>query len=321
MWHIINSHVTIPRWSDAVEEILAGDQAVMLAHTTPASGVVLSPLSNFAIHDRDARTVAVNSSVAMWGKLERIRRNPRVALAFHTRAHSGSERPEYVLVQGIATIGGDDWHDEMGDRWERAGGQPLDTGRFWNWWLRDYHDRVNVSVSVSRMIVWPDLACEGAPQVLGTPLPDNPPTPQDPPARGTGPRIRHRAVARRARRLPDVLLGWTGMDGFPVVVPVSVRDTVPEGIVLEDSSGLVPPGGRRAGLTAHSFSGYVYGQEQHRHTGWLERTGERTVYAPHTRAWYRWPASRIIFNTVAGYGTRRGMRQARRAGIDIGWYR
>ena len=293
----------------------------MLAHTTPAGGVILSPLSNFAIHDRDAGTAAVNSSIAMWGKLERMRRNPRVALAFHTRSHSLSDRPEYVLVQGNATVGGHDWHAALGEEWERVGGQPLDTGRFWNWWLRDYHDRVNIVASVERVVVWPDVACRGARQVLGTALPESPPDAQKPPGRGTGPRVRHRAVARRVRRLPHVLLGWTGADGFPVVVPVTVRETLPEGIVLDDPAGLVPPGGRRAGLTTHSFSRHVYGQEQHRHTGWLERTGERVVYAPHTRASYRWPASRVIFNAVAGYGTRRGMRRAQRAGIDVGAYR
>lgn len=283
--------------------------------------MVLSPLSNFAIHDRDAGTVAVNSSIAMWRKLERIRRNPRVALAFHTRAHGRSERPEYVLVQGVAAIGGHDWYGALGDQWELVGGQPLDAGRLWNWWLRDYHERVNVVASVERIVVWPDLACHGAHHVLGPQLPEHPPAAQSPPARGTGPRVNHRAVARRARRLPHVLLGWTGADGFPVVVPVTVRGTVREGIVLEDRAGLVPPGGRRAGLTAHSFSRHVYGQEQHRHTGWLERTGEDIVYAPHTRAWYRWPASRFVFNAVAGYGTRRGMRQARRAGVDVDSYR
>ena len=76
----------------------------MLAHTTPASGVVLSPVTNFALQDRDAGTVAVNSSVAMWKKLERMRQNPKVAVAFHARDHGLSDRPEYVLVQGNATI-------------------------------------------------------------------------------------------------------------------------------------------------------------------------------------------------------------------------
>lgn len=71
---------------------------------TPAGGVVLGPVTNFATHDRDAGTVTVNSSIGAWKKLERIRHNPRVALAFHTREHGFTDRPEYVLVQGTASL-------------------------------------------------------------------------------------------------------------------------------------------------------------------------------------------------------------------------
>ena len=75
-------------WPDLVDEILGGDQTVALAHVTPANGVVLTPVTNFALRDRTSGSVAVNSSVGMWRKLQRIQQNPRVAVAFHTRAHS-----------------------------------------------------------------------------------------------------------------------------------------------------------------------------------------------------------------------------------------
>ena len=108
-------------WPDAIDEILAGDQAVALAYVTPAQGVVLIPVTNFALRDREAGTLAVNSSVGMWKKLDRIRKNPHVAVAFHTRAHSLSTRPEYVLVQGRATLSSledpDAWVEVMGDRY------------------------------------------------------------------------------------------------------------------------------------------------------------------------------------------------------------
>src|SRR5439155_22078731 len=52
---------------------------------------------------RDTLTV-VNSSVGVWKKLERIRRNPRVALALHTRRHGANCRAECVLVQGKASL-------------------------------------------------------------------------------------------------------------------------------------------------------------------------------------------------------------------------
>src|SRR5687768_819098 len=96
-------------WPDAVDEVLGGDQVVMLADATPASGTVLLPLTNFGVRDRAAGTLAaVNSSVGMWHKLERIRANPKVALAYHTRKLGFADGPEYVLVQGRATLSAPD---------------------------------------------------------------------------------------------------------------------------------------------------------------------------------------------------------------------
>ena len=183
-------------WPDSVDEILYGDQAVALAYCTPASGVVIAPLTNFGIRDREAGTVTLNSSVGAWT--------------------------------------------------------------------------------------------------------------QRPPGRGTGPRLNHRRAAKRAARLPAVLLGWVGADGLPVVVPVEARGTTEQGMRLEAPEGAVPPGGRRAGLTAHWFAPRVIGQEQRVHTGWLEAgpTGSAPVYAPHTHAGYWFPASEPLYRLVSGGATR-----------------
>src|SRR5438552_17970314 len=87
-------------WPDTVDDIFGGDCVVTLGYVTPASGVVLTPLTNLALRDRSAGTLTVlNSSVGVWKKLERIRRNPRVAVAFHTRKRGTSRRREVVLVQ------------------------------------------------------------------------------------------------------------------------------------------------------------------------------------------------------------------------------
>jgi nitroimidazol reductase NimA-like FMN-containing flavoprotein (pyridoxamine 5'-phosphate oxidase superfamily) len=313
-------------WPDSVDEILGGDQAVALAHVTPAQGVVLTPVTNFALRNREARTVAVNSSVGMWKKLARIRRNPHVAVAFHTRDHALNDRPEYLLVQGRATLSSmedpDAWLDAMGEEnWERIGGKPRDVGPLWNWWLRAYHWRVNIQIDVERLVVWPDLACRGAPEVHGAPLPPEPPAAQRPPARGTGPRIDHIRAASTATKLPHVLLAWVGRDGLPVVVPVEVTGTEERGLVLESPGGLVPGGGRRAGLLAHWFSRHAVGQRQRKHTGWLEADVHpgRAVYAPHTETGYRLPPWRFAFNVGAGFVTRRGVREAQRAGFIGPW--
>jgi Pyridoxamine 5'-phosphate oxidase len=306
-------------WPDAVEEILAGDQAVALAHVTPANGVVLTPVTNFALQDRAAGTVAVNSSFAMWRKLARIEQNPNVALAFHTRAHSLTNRPEYVLLQGRATLGPrddrDGWAKRMGANWERFGGQPRAVGPLWEWWLNAYHWRVDIDVAVTRGQVWPGLDCRGNAVVHGNPPPGDP-SPQRRPAHGTGPRIDHVRASRRLAALPHVLLGWVGGDGLPVIVPVEVVEARAGGIVLRAPPGLVPAGGRRAGLLAHWFSRHAVGQRQRKLTGWLAaEDGGPLVYAPHTEAGYALPPFRTAFNIGAGWATRRGFREARRAGF------
>jgi hypothetical protein len=305
-------------WPDAVDDVLEGDQAIALAVVTPARGVVLTPVTNFAARDRAAGTVqSVNSSVGMWKKLERIQRDPKVALAFHTREHGSSDRPEFVLVQGTASLTSladrGQYIQSIRDVWEQRGGQSVDVGAPWRRWLRVYHCRVALDIAVERVVAWPDLACRGEPAVYGAPLP-GPPESQRPPKKGAAPRINHARAARRARKLPNVLLGWVGGDGFPVVVPVAVGQTGPAGIALDAPAGLVPDGSRRAGMLAHWFSRHVVGQRKHTHTGWLEVDNGAT-YAPHTHSGYDLPPWQFAYNLGAGFVTRRGFRAGRRAGF------
>jgi hypothetical protein len=305
-------------WPDRVDEILAGDQAVVLAHMTPASGVVLTPLTNFGIRDHAAGTIApLNSSIGMWRKLARLQQNPRVAVAYHTRTHGFSNRPEYVLIQGRASLSSledRDWLERHRQSWERFAG-PRDVGLLWERWLSVYHRRVGIEVALERVLVWPDLACKGEPEAYGAPLPAEPPPPQRAPRNGTGPRVDHVRTARRVAARPNRLLGWVGSDGLPVIVPVDVVGTQPEGIVLRAASGSVPAGGRRAGLVGHSFARYTYGQHKRVHSGWLEAEGDAIVYAPHTEHGYFLPWSRTAYRIGAGYVTRRGYREALRAGF------
>lgn len=304
------------RWPDTVDEILAGDQAVVLAYGTPADGAVLTPVTNFAVRDRNAGTVTVNSSVGAPRKLERIRRNPRVALAYHTRRHGFSDRPEYVLVQGQAALSApiENYPASLGENWERFDG-PRGRGPLWGRLLRVYYLRVEIQITVERIVVWPDLACHGSPEVHGVALPAEPPRAQRPPTHGTGPRIDHGRAASAAARLPDVLLGWVDADGYPLPVPVEVAGTDEQGITL-DAPVDVPPGGRRAGLTAHAFTRHVLGQHQRVHTGWMvaERGGHRVHYAPHTQAGHRLPPSKLGYRLAVGLATRRRYRAARRSG-------
>jgi hypothetical protein len=313
------SSTLVRPWSERVEEILDGDHAVALAYATPGGGVVLAPVSNFGLHDRADGFVTVNSSVGAWKKLERIRRNPHVALAFHTRTHATHARPELVLVQGRALLQPPvaDYPSSVLEHWERL--EPWrDLGPLWKRWLRVYALRVEIRVALERVVVWPELACQGTPEVEGAPLPTEAPTPQDPPAKGTAPRVNHARAARRAARLPNVLLGWVGADGFPFVVPVRVGAAVERGILLESPPRVAPPGGRRAGLTAHWFSRGVVGQRQMICTGWMESgpAGDTVTYSPHTLAAYRMPSSRLVYRLAVGLFTRLRYRQASRSRAD-----
>ena len=295
----------------------------MLAYVTPARGVVLIPVTNFGIRDRAAATIsAVNSSVGVSRKLERVRANPRIALAYHTRRHGWTDRPEYVLVQGRASLSPPHprYVDTIPEAFAKyAGGHPKD-GRISEWWLLVWHIRVGITLEVERIVVWPQLSCGGTPAVYGTPLPE-PPDPQRAPAKGTGPRIGQARAARRAAHMPDALLGWIGSDGFPFIVRAEVTGSDDRGIALDVPPGLVPDGGRRAGFTAHRFTEHVLGQRQHIHTGWLEHESDRVAYAPHTNGGHWIPDSALAFQFVAGAGTSwglgsdRGEREARRRGF------
>jgi len=280
----------------------------------------LLPVTNTGLRDRAAgRLTPFTTSIGMWRKLAAIQREPRIAVAYHTRTHGFSEGPEYVLVQGRASLAPFDdrgWIERHRESWERFSG-PRDVG-LWEPLLRTYHWRIAVEMDVERLVVWPELGCRGAPDVNGPPLPQAAPS-QRPPRNGTRPRIDHERAARRASQLPNTLLGWVGGDGFPVIAPVRVEGTNEAGIFLEPPTGIVPRGGRRAGFLAHSFARFTVGQNQRKHTGWLDEGRDgRVIYAPHTESGYHLPRSRLLYRAGAAVVTNRGLRAARRAGFVSG---
>ena len=74
-------------WSDADDAIIGGDLTAALAYVTPAGGAVATPVAPIGLRDREAGTVVFTTSLGFGRKLERIRANPRVALAYHAREH------------------------------------------------------------------------------------------------------------------------------------------------------------------------------------------------------------------------------------------
>ena len=304
-------------WSDEVDEVLDGDLTAGLAYVTPAGGSVVTAVAPVGLRDRESGVVTFTTSFGFAKKLERIRQDPHVALAYHAREHGFSRSPRYVLVQGLATIREPDQaflRDVLTPQAARYLGPPRQ-GRFWDYWMREYYaDRVGVDVRVHRIVSWPDLECRGEPQVMGPPLPPAPPEPQKPPGGGTGPRVDAARAARRLSRLPHRLLAFRGADGYPVVVPLEPGEAEAGGLRVHSPGGLLAPGGRRAGVLGHAYRPQLTGLVTRQHTGWLEADGpSQGVYAPHTETGFRAPANKTLLLLANGFLAKRNVRRDRRA--------
>jgi hypothetical protein len=286
-------------WSDEVDSILDGDLTAGLAYVTPAGGVVVTAVAPIGMRDRAAGTVGFTTSLGFGKKLERIKRNPKVALAYHAREDGFADSDRYVLVQGVARPTTDPDRDYIESvikpKAERFMGPPK-RGVFWDRWLRAYYaDRVPVTVEVEQVLTWPGDELAGVPPS------------QQPPKNGTGPRVKPVRLD-----LPHRLLGWVGGDGFPEVVPFHGRVRDDGTIEVESPAGLAP-GERRAGLLAHDYRAKLIGLEGRQHTGWLVVDGPRGTYSPHTVSKFKAPANKTLLLLGNGFLARRGLKKARRA--------
>jgi hypothetical protein len=304
------------QWPDAVDEVIGGDLTAALAYVTPAGGAVVTAVAPIGLRDRDAGTVSFTTSLGFGRKLERIERDPRVALAYHAREHGLSESPRYVLVQGAASVvkEPDQEYLEFIGRQATPFMGPPRRGVFWDRWLSAYYaDRVPVHVQVERIVSWPDLRCAGEPELHGAAIAgDASPPPQKPPGKGTGPRLDSARAGTAASKLPHQLVAFRGADGYPTVVPVRVTGADTGAIRLEAAPGLLPPGGRRAGFLAHDYRAKLIGLAARQHTGWLESDGgTEALYAPHTKSSFRAPANKTLLLLGNGYLARKGLKEAR----------
>jgi hypothetical protein len=298
-------------WSDVEDGVIGGDLTAALAYVTPAGGAVVTPVAPLGLRDRAAGTVSFTTSLGFGRKLERIDSNPCVALAYHSRDLGFAQGNSYVLVQGTATYDAEPDPAVLAELVQPASARFLGAprrGPFWDRWLHAYYDdRVLVTVSVGRVCSWPDSACVRALTVYGAPLPEATPAPQEPPRNGTGPRVSPARLQRRARALAHALLGYVGADGFPFIAPVRIGAASEAGVAL---SGPLPPGGRRAGLLAHSYGPELVGLRVRQCTGWLADG----VYAPHTENGFRAPENKTLLLLANGLLARRGLAQARKRG-------
>jgi hypothetical protein len=222
-----------------------------------------------------------------------------------------------VLAQGTASVDirpSRDRLEAMVPQGERHVGAIM-RGPVWDRLLREYYqERVFIDISVARMVAWPDLSAAGAMQVSGAVWP-GPPGPQAPPKNGTGPRVDVDRAAVRIALLPHRVLAYRGADGFPVVVPVALAGHDQAGLRLVAADGLLPPGGRRAGLLAHAYRPQLVGLSTRTFTGWLEVAGDGTaLYAPQTSKGFVAPPRKKLLLVSNGLFAKYGMWQARRQG-------
>ena len=300
-------------WPDAVDDVIGGDMTAALAYLTPAGGAVVTPVAPVGLRDRDEGTVAFTTSLGFGRKLDRIQRDPCVALAYHARDHGFATGDDFVLVQGRARPvppADQDWNEKvLGPKAARFMGPPR-RGRFWDRWLREYYaDRVPVTVDVERIVVWPALDCSGAPEVFGAPRRTPRPSPR--PSRRRAPVRAWMRCGRAAgcAPLPHALAGWREADGYPAIAAVGIEAFGPEGIRLACRAPL-PPGGRRAGLMAHDYKAKLVGLRTRQHTGWLDDD----LYAPHTESGFRAPGNKTLLLLGNGLMAKVGLRKARREG-------
>jgi hypothetical protein len=300
-------------WSDQVNEILTGDLTAAAAYVTPAGGAVVTGIAPCGIARRDERLVGFTTSLGFAKKLDRILRDPRVALAFHSREHGFSTHDGFVLVQGTATVDltpSQKRLDAFAPQATRYLGE-LKRGPLWDRLLREYYaQRVFVDVAVERVVAWPDLGAFGAPEVFGPAVPA-PPPPHASPKNGTGPRLDVSRAAGQIATLPHRLLAFRGADGFPVVVPVQLAGHDAMGFRIVGAARLLPAGGRRAGLLAHAYRPQLVGLRTRIFTGWLS-VDERGagIYAPHTSKGFTAPPQKELLLVVNGLLAKIRVRQA-----------
>jgi hypothetical protein len=279
----------------------------------------VTAVAPIGLRDRERGTVTFTTSLGFGRKLDRIRRNPRVALAYHAREHGFAQGAAFVVVQGTATPEAEPdrrlLEEVIQPAAERFMGPPKRGRLFWDRWLQEYYsDRVPVTVAVERVLAWAGADGAGEPRVFGATVPPEPTAPQEPPRGGTEPRLDAVAAARRIGALPNQLIGFLGADGFPEVRPVRIGAGSATGIGLEAARPL-PPGGRRAGLFAHRYNARLIGLEARGFTGWLSVGDDRQrgLYSPHTGYGFRAPANKTLLLLANGFLAKRGLRKAQRA--------
>lgn len=233
-------------WPDEVDDILTGDLTAAVSYLTPAGGAVVIGVAPCGLRCRDQGTIGFTTSLGFPRKLERIARDPRVALAYHAREHGFAAAPHFILAQGTATADVSPTPERINAFLHQTQPYlgPIKQGPMWNSLMREYYyARVFLDVHVTRMSIL--TGDNSTPTVAGEQWPGVP-APQPAPKNGTAPRVDMTATARRVARLPHRLLAYRGHDGFPVILPIHLTGHDKSGLRLAPAHTALPPGARRA---------------------------------------------------------------------------
>ena len=245
------------------------------------------------LRDRERGTVGFTTSLGFAKKLDRIRREPRVALAYHAREHGARD--------GRSTCSSRAAPSRSSSRAERARAgaraRPSATsaraaaGVLGPLAARVLHGaRSRCGCTLSGSPSGPTCAAPASPSCTGCRRRPLAPDPQPPPKKGTGPRVDMRRAARRLRKTPHVLLGSPGLRRLPGDRRRSSCARSDEtGLELSAAPGVIPAGARRAGLLGHAYRPQLVGLTARQHTGWLEAARrQRPVRPAHGRP-ASWP--------------------------------
>ena len=257
-------------------------------------------MAPLGLRDRDAGTVTLSTSLGLWKKLERIRREPRRRRRLprpRARAH-GPARLRPRPGPGVASRRARPRRlESITPEWERFLGPRRRARRPHA--QRYYWQRVPITIEVERIVAYRTTRPAASP-------------------RSSAPRCGAAAAAERAqgrdrarestpakaaagsKRLPHTLLGWCGATACRRWFRSSVVEASSETASAAASRpASVPASGRRAGSTCARFGPRMVGQEQRVHTGWrLERRRRHGRYAPHTRGRLPAAASTAAFTSA-----------------------
>ena len=206
-------------WPDHVDEILGADLTAALGYVTPAGGAVVMAVAPIGLRDRERGTVGFTTSLGFAKKLDRIRREPRVALAYHAREHGARSRSEYVLVQGRAepvekpTAEDRALVRRQAEQLPGRGPQRAVLGPLAARVLHGAHPGLGARGAAHRL-ARPALRT-GEPERYGLPEPAPRRSRSRRRRKGTGPRVDMERVAKRLAKTPHLLLGHVGSDGYP----------------------------------------------------------------------------------------------------------